>query len=93
MNKRRGRRRKRAADMTSSNVLTMSLSSTRASSMNLATERMSRFSLPLADSNMPTTSRRKSGVSDLAARFFRFPVLPPAFGETAQPWEVNHVLL
>ena len=57
--------------------------------MNLATERMSRFSLPLADSNMPTTSRRKSGVSDLAARFFRFPVLPPAFGETAQPWEVN----
>ena len=93
MNKRRGRRRKRAADMTSTSVLTMSLSSTRASSMNLATERMSRFSLPLADSNMPTTSRRKSGVSDLAARFFRFPVLPPAFGETAQPWEVNHVLL
>ena len=90
MNKRRGRRRKRAADMTNSNVLTMSLSSTRASSMNLATERMSRFSLPLADSNMPTTSRRKSGVSDLAAaRFFRFPVLPPAFGETAQPWEVR----
>ena len=68
------------------NVLTMSLSSTRASSMNLATERMSRFVLPLADSNMPTTSRRKSGVSDVAAvRFFRFPVLPPAFGETAQP--------
>ena len=70
--------------------LTMSLSSTRASSMNLATERMSRLSL-LAASNMPTTSLRNSGVSDVASRFFRFPDLPPAFGETAQPWEVNRV--
>ena len=53
--------------------------------MNFATDRMSRFSL-LAASNMPTTSLKKSGVSDVAvARFLRFPDLPPAFGGTAHP--------